>query len=80
MNDTSTDITLKLDYLMRKRSASERVRMVSDMFETARRLAIASFPVGLDEIELRERLCRRFYSDDIDVTAFTQAVRKQVRR
>ena len=78
MNDTSVEITQKLDHLMRKRTAGERLRMVSEMFETARRLANASFPAGLNDIELRERLCRRFYSDDVDVRAFTQAMRRRL--
>jgi hypothetical protein len=78
MNDTSVQIAKEIERLMRDRAAAERLRMVSDMFETARKLAKASFPVGLNEIELRKHLCARFYSDDVDVAAFTQAAQKRL--
>lgn len=41
----------------------ERVRIGADMFDTARAIAIASFPAGLTERERRRMLCQRFYGD-----------------
>ena len=78
MNDTSAEMAQKFDQLMRTRSAGERFRMVSEMFDTARRLAKASFPPGLSDIELREYLSARFYSSDVDVAAYGQALRRRL--
>lgn len=55
---------------MRERFAAlapeERVRMCADMFEMARRIVEASLPEGLDPVERRYRICRRFYGDLAD--------------
>jgi hypothetical protein len=66
MNDT----TAEFERLVRERllalAPAERVRMCADMFETARALVEASLPPGLDPIERRRRICRRFYGDLAD--------------
>lgn len=41
----------------------ERVRVCTEMFDTALALAEASMPPGLDPAELRFRLCERLYGD-----------------
>jgi len=51
---------------------AERVNLCADMFDTARALVEASLPAGLDPIERRRRICRRFYGDLAD-KAFPQA-------
>jgi hypothetical protein len=42
---------------------AERVRMCTDMFETARKIVEASLPADLDPQERRYRICKRFYGD-----------------
>jgi hypothetical protein len=36
---------------------------------------MASFPPGLSEIEIKRRLCERFYGDEVDVEAFVESLR-----
>src|SRR5262249_28584825 len=50
------------------------------MFDTARALALASFPPGLPEIEVKRRLCERFYGNDVDVEAFVEYLKSRERR
>jgi len=50
------------------------------MFDTARALALASFPPGLPEIEVKRRLCERFYGNDVDVEAFVEYLKSKERR
>ena len=72
MNDT----TPEFERLVRERLLdlvpAERVSMCSDMFDTARALVEASLPPGLDPIERRRKICRRFYGDLAD-RAFPRA-------
>jgi hypothetical protein len=44
-------------------SAHERVRVCTEMFDTARALVEASLPKGLSPAERRYRICERFYGD-----------------
>jgi len=64
------DTTPKFERRARERflalAPAERVGMCADMFETARALVEASLPAGLDPIERRRRICRRFYGDLAD--------------
>jgi len=66
----TSDTTPEFEKLVRERflalAPAERVRMCADMFETARALVEASLPAGLDAIERRRRICRRFYGDLAD--------------
>ncbi len=59
------DTTAEFKELMRRRIATlkpqERVRMCLEMFDTARALVEASLPPGLDTVERRKLICRRFY-------------------
>ena len=72
MNDT----TPEFERLVRERflalAPAERVNMCAGMFDTARALVEASLPPGLDPIERRRRICRRFYGDLAD-KAFPKA-------
>jgi len=65
-----TDTSLEFEQLVAARYAGmrpdERVRIATGMFDTARELVIASFPSGLSQMELRRRLCRRFYGELAD--------------
>ena len=72
MNDTTPEFRKMLEERVLALAPAERVSMCADMFETARALVEASLPAGLDPIERRRRICRRFYGDLAD-KAFPQA-------
>jgi hypothetical protein len=75
MNDTSIEIEELMREKLLERSGAERVLMASRMFDAARAIVLASFPDGLSEIEIKERLCRRLYGDEVDVEAFVRHLR-----
>ena len=58
------------------RTGEERLIIASQMFDSARTLVMASLPPGLDEVELRARLCERFYGSEVNAAAFVCALRK----
>ena len=72
MNDTTPEFRKMLEERVLALAPAERVSMCADMFETACALVEASLPAGLDPIERRRRICRRFYGDLAD-KAFPQA-------
>ncbi|MCG3160278.1 MAG: hypothetical protein JMDDDDMK_01347 [Acidobacteria bacterium] len=78
MNDTSPEIAELMRDKMLARSGAERVLMGSRMFDVAREMALASFPPGLSEIEIKARLCERFYGDEVDVRAFVEYLKRRV--
>jgi len=49
--------------------------MASGMFEAAKAMVLASFPPGLTEIEIKQRLVERFYGDEVDVQGFVAHLR-----
>ena len=65
MDDTSPKIKALLRERYMALSGEERVIMGAEMFETARAMALASFPKGLSEQEIRRRLCERFYGTEL---------------
>ncbi len=75
MNDTPGEVTAMVREMMLARSGAERVLMGSRMFDAARAMALASFPPGLSEVEIKRRLCERFYGDEVDVAAFVEHLR-----
>ena len=66
MNDTAPEFEKLVRERLLALAPAERVNMCADMFETARALVEASLPTGLDPIERRRRICRRFYGDLAD--------------
>jgi hypothetical protein len=65
--DTPPDVEVSFDALLARRSGSDRVRMVSEMFETARALAIADIRrvrPDISDTDLRLQLFDRFYGDE----------------
>jgi hypothetical protein len=67
VTDTSPEVSAEFDALMAQRSGSDRVRMASEMFDLARRLAAADITLqhpGLSEGRLRALLFERLYGDD----------------
>lgn len=68
MNDTSEGVARQMDALLAQRSGSDRVRMACEMFDLARRLAVANIRAtepGISEEQLRVRLFERLYGDDL---------------
>jgi hypothetical protein len=64
MNDTSPWAKKIQDELFVKLSGEERLLMGLEMFETARKIVLSSFPPDLTEDEIRKRLFLRFYEND----------------
>ena len=75
MNDTDPQIAELVRRRLLERSGPERILMGSQMFEVAKAIVLASFPVGLTDIEIKARLCERLYGDEVDVSAFLQHLR-----
>jgi hypothetical protein len=69
MNDTPPEVEARLRELFMQRTASDRVRMVSEMFDLARALVIAGIKAEWPDItpsELRVKIFERTYGDDLD--------------
>ena len=66
MNDTSLDIEEKFHEMMMARSGAERLIMGASMFDTARRIILASLPKDLPEEELKRRLFERIYGQSLE--------------
>ena len=79
MNDTSPEVERMVRELMRKRSGAERMRMAAQMFDAAQSLAMASFSPKLSDLEIKDLLCERFYRGEVDVAAFSRALRLRAR-
>ena len=70
MNDTSREFELMVAQRYAAMSPAERVLIATEMFDTARQLALASFPADLSPGGVHRQLCRRFYGELAD-KAFT---------
>jgi CMP-2-keto-3-deoxyoctulosonic acid synthetase len=69
MSDTPRHVEDEYAAMFSRLGGTERLRMVSDMFETARTLVIANIRANEPNIspaELRVRLFDRFYATDFD--------------
>jgi hypothetical protein len=75
MHDTSPEIAEMVRGKLLARSGAERVLMGSRMFDAARAMALASFPPGLSEVEIKGRLCERLYGHEVEVEAFVAHLR-----
>ncbi len=63
MQDTTPEFRrLMLERLLRL-APHERVRLCTEMFETARQLIEASLPQGLDPVARRRRVAERLYGE-----------------
>lgn len=63
MTDTSSEIAALVRERLSALSGTERFLMGTRMFDAARAIVLASFPVDLSEAERRERLYERFYGE-----------------
>jgi hypothetical protein len=75
MNDTDPQVAKLVRRRLLERSGAERILMGSRMFDVAKAIVLASFPEGLTNLEIKARLCERFYGDEVDVSAFIQHLR-----
>jgi hypothetical protein len=75
MNDTDPQVAELVRRRLLERTGAERVLMGSQMFDVAKAIVLASFPEGLTEIQIKARLCERFYGDEVDVSGFVQHLR-----
>ena len=66
MQDTSPEFRRRVSEAFARLPPSERVRMCTDMFDTARALVEASLGQTLSAKARRRELCRRFYGDLAD--------------
>lgn len=73
MNDTSPEMEAKFREMMMSRSPQERFLMGCEMFETARKLALALLPPGTSEWDKRRFLLKRFYGDEPELVKFVLA-------
>ncbi|HEX9673932.1 MAG TPA: hypothetical protein VGA12_10890 [Burkholderiales bacterium] len=63
MQDTTVEFRSLVEERFAAMTPQERVRACTEMFDTARILAEASFPEDLDPAERRFLLCERLYGD-----------------
>ncbi|MEO8615778.1 MAG: hypothetical protein ABI600_11610 [Luteolibacter sp.] len=65
MNDTSPEISAMVHSRMMAKTGEERFLMGVRMHEAARRMVMASFPVGISAAQRKQLLFERFYGNDI---------------
>ena len=75
MDDTDPKTSELEHRRLLERSGFERMMMASEMFEAEKAMILASFPPGLTEIEIKERLVERFYGDEVDIRGFIAHLR-----
>lgn len=63
MNDTAPEIAKQVHERYMEMDGQQRLLIGMEMFETARKIAISSFPKNITEDEKRRLLCERFYKD-----------------
>ena len=73
MNDTPPEIAEMVRARLPERSGAERFRMGVEMFESARRMILASFPPNLSEAETKRRLFERIYGYPLPTSPITGA-------
>jgi hypothetical protein len=63
MQDTTAEFQRRVEERYARLAPEERVRICTEMFDTAVAIAGASLPDGLGPDERRFRLCERLYGD-----------------
>jgi hypothetical protein len=82
-HEASTDTSDEIKQMVRARimqlSGAERMKIGSQMFESARRMILASLPADLPLHEKKRRLFERCYGNELDFTPdFTQGINTSV--
>jgi len=70
MNDTSPEIERMVRERFRAMTPQQRFAIGCQMFETARAIVMASFPLGLAPAQVRWLLCERFYGEKLAREAY----------
>ena len=65
MSDTSPEFQKMVDDRYRTMSPEQRVRLCSQMYDTARQIVESSLPPGLSREERRLAVARRFYAGEL---------------
>jgi hypothetical protein len=65
MSDTSPEFQKMVDNRYRAMSPDQRVRLCSQMYDTARQIVESSLPPGLTREERRLAIARRFYAGEL---------------
>jgi hypothetical protein len=63
MQDTTAEFRKRVEESYARLAPEDRVRICTEMFDTAVALAGASLPDGLDPAERHFRLCERLHGD-----------------
>ena len=71
--DTSPEMLQRVRSMMMARSGIERVQMMSQMYDFARSLVLATAPKDASPAEIRRHLCTRMYGTEVNVDAFVRA-------
>ncbi len=61
MKDTSAEIAAMVNERLMAKSGAERIRMGSQMFDAARRMALASLPKDISSLKRKQLLFERIY-------------------
>jgi hypothetical protein len=70
VNDTSPAFEARLRERFAAMSGTARALMALQMFETAQHIVLSSLPEGIDELDRRRELCRRFYGEKFTRTVY----------
>jgi hypothetical protein len=65
MTDTPPEIAEMVRVRLMALPGATRFRMGAEMFDVARRMALASLPPGLTETERKQRLFHRLYGEEL---------------
>ncbi len=66
MNDTAPEVAKQVRERYMQMDGEQRLMIGIQMFETARKIVLSSFPQGITEDEKRHMLCERFYKEFAD--------------
>jgi hypothetical protein len=72
VNDTTQEIVALVHAHHAGMTPDMRMRIASDLFETARAIVESSLPAGLTERERRLTVARRFYGNELPEAALLQ--------
>jgi len=67
MSDTTPDVEAAFTAMLASLTPTQRVRMMSEMFDTSRRILISNIRAkhpGISDVELRAQVFLRTYPDD----------------
>lgn len=75
MNDTQELMQAEFKRRLMNLTCTERLIMGADMFDSARKMVLSSFPKGLSPSEVKLKLLYRFYGHDFDGRQYSDIVR-----